>query len=148
MYPADANRAEEYLLTVEMPPFPRDVLPNLMAIVEHAEDGSVPQQIERIIREVQVFTARTHKLKYGMALTIPNLCNHIIQAAAIHALADGLFGFSRGHAHGVDPKPIWQVVQGVLFLQDLDRNPFVMETLRSQRDAGLLPTETDEPMAL
>lgn len=148
MYPNNVKGGEDYQLTVNMPSFPQSSLPNLMAIVEYAGDSPVSRQIERIIREVQVFTARTHKLNVSMVLTLPEICGHMIHAASIHALADGLFDFSRGLSRGVDPKPLWEAVKVVLYVHDLDQNPFVMKAFWSQRAAGRSPTEADYPLEL
>ncbi len=77
----------------------------------------------------------------GVRITIGELVEYILEAAALYARAASLFDFARGLSHTVTGD-LWNGVFSALALMEI-RNEKVLAKGREERLQGLLPGEGD-----
>ncbi len=142
LYPDDTPLYEERRFQISVPHFPLDLLTALERLIEVTNVDAVAERLESILREVQVLGARTRKLEHGDMISIHYLSGLILQAAAIYARAESLFGYARRQNEGVDPADLWDRVSAALNFSGVHRDE-VTEAMRDERARGLSPGEAD-----
>ena len=141
LYP-DTPLASAYRVSCEVPQFPVELIAPLERIVEFTDAPEVAERIESILREVQVFNARTDELKGGSTVSIGELASYILEAAAIYARAESLFDYARRQSETVSSKPLWDRVFAALLIFGV-HDEIVKTKAQREKDNGLSPGEAE-----
>ena len=130
----------------DYPSFPTASLSVLGAVVEYTEDGPVAKRIESILREAQVLDARTRALAQGESTNTGYLAACLEQAASLHARAESLFDYARGHEPSVAAIPLWDRTLTAFTIFGMTGDMFgeVFDIAKASRDRGEQPGEADE----
>ena len=142
LYPDDNNVFDDGDVIVVMPDFPESAIPVLERIVELTDNEAVSERIESILRETQVLMARTRPLRVGGRANVHSLATYILQAAAVYARAESLFGYARRQSEAIDAEPLWDRVSVALTAASVHRD-YIEELMASERESGLPPGEAD-----
>jgi hypothetical protein len=142
LYPEDHHSNSVQPVKADLPLFPYELLESLERIVELTDAEDVAERIESILREAQIFSARTRPLVAGTDINTDLLAIHIIQAAALYARAESLFTYARRKTPGVNSANLWDRVFAALTLMRVD-DPAVLKEAQRQRELGLPPGEAD-----
>ncbi|WP_157217999.1 hypothetical protein [Flavisphingomonas formosensis] len=142
LYPEDHDPNSVQPVTANLPPFPYELLDSLERIVELTDAEDVAERIESILREAQIFSARTRPLVSGTDINTDLLAIHIIQAAALYARAESLFTYARRKTPGVNSANLWDRVFAALTLMRV-YEPAILEEAQKQRERGISPGEAD-----
>ncbi|NKJ02692.1 hypothetical protein [Novosphingobium sp. SG707] len=142
VYPEDHNPNFTQRIIADVPTFPYELLDSLERIVELTDAEDVAERIESILREAQVFSARTRPLVAGAEISTDLLAIHIIQAAALYARAESLLTYARRKTPGVNSANLWDRVFAALTIMRI-YEPAIIEEAKKQRDRGFPPGEAD-----
>ena len=140
-YPDMNPAAHPYAMIAQVPRFPQEIISPLQQVLEHADDALVLERIASIFCEAQVLDARTQPMGPGVRITIGELVEYILEAAALYARAASLFDFARGLSHTVTGD-LWNGVFSALALMEITDEK-VLAKGREERLQGLLPGEGD-----
>jgi hypothetical protein len=133
--------AHPYAMIAQVPRFPQQLIPPLQQVLEHADDALVLERIASIFREAQVLDARTQPMGAGVRITIDELAEYILEAAALYARAASLFNFARGASHTVTDD-LWDGVFSALSIMEITIEKVIAKG-REERLQGLPPGEGD-----
>ncbi|MCW2339113.1 type II secretory pathway pseudopilin PulG [Sphingobium sp. B2D3A] len=142
VYPDDHDPHSVQSVKADIPSFPYELLDSLERIVELTDAEDVAERIESILREAQVFSARTRPLVSGTNIDTDVLAIHIIQAAALYARAESLFTYARRKTNGVNSADLWDRVFAALLVWRV-YEPRILDEAKNQRGQGLPPGEAD-----
>lgn len=142
LYPNEHDGGVDQKIKAEMPDFPYDLLESLERVVELTDAEDVAERIESILREIQIFSARTRPLKNGDTISTDFLAIHIVQAAALHARAESLFTYARRKTTGVNSADLWDRTITALNIMQI-YTPDVHKEAMSQKASGNPPGEAD-----
>lgn len=142
LYPDDVDPLASRRMTFNIEPFPAETLRSLERVVELTDSEPVADRIESILREAQVFAARTRKLGAGESLTTDHLTFYILQTASLYARAESLFEYARRQSNSLSTETLWKRAFAALSIMGIDREE-VLEMARHERDRGEPPGEAD-----
>ena len=100
--------------------FPDHALVSLEKIVSLAESGLVVDQIELILRNAQIVSARLRRFYGNESSSKSTVASSMMRAVALHARAISLFPYSRGESF--EAKPIWELYHLSAVLMSVDRD--------------------------
>lgn len=134
--------AHVYDVAGDVPVFPTELIQPLQEIIHHANNEEVIQRIASIFREAQVLDARVRPLNSGARITIRELEQYMLEAAALYARAESLFSFARGQSETIDQSDLWIRVLAALNICGIDLEG-VNALAAEERELGLPPGEAD-----
>lgn len=141
--PHEVDPFSRCFLQEDLPQFPPELLASLERIVELTEADDVALRIESILREVQVFAAKTRRFRRGEGGFLAEFARQIIHAAAIYARAESLFTYARRKSEGVNSAPLWERTAAAIVFMNI-HNDYIDAEVARQEASGRQPGEADE----
>ncbi len=141
-YPNDVREHEFFDIRADLPILPPELIPPLERLMEVIDNEPVAERVESILREAQMLAARTRHFDQPQRLTLNDLSERILQAAALYARVESLFGYARRQKPSIDEENLWERTIAAVFLMGIYEDR-VGDLGRQQRDAGLPPGEAD-----
>ncbi|MGN6538030.1 MAG: hypothetical protein ACTHKQ_20155 [Mesorhizobium sp.] len=121
-------------------PFPEEALRSLERVLEFVDDEAVIGRIGSIFREIQVLDTRLRAGCEGVTITVSYLRALLLEAAALYARAESLFGFARNQRETIDDDDLWDRTEAALHIMRIS-DEAVAERARQQRVLGNAPGE-------